>query len=761
MDLGELKVRISADMREFTTGVQRAQAQMQALGPKMQSVGASMRGIGTSMTLGLTAPLVAFGALGVKGLMDAERASAQTAAALKSTGNSARTSVSGIESLAMKLREMSGVDDELIQKGANVMLTFTKISNEGGRAGGNFDKATAAALDMSVALGTDMSSAAMLVGKALNDPVKGITALQRSGVQLTEQQKKQIKTMTKAGDVAGAQGIILKELETQFGGSARAAGDTFAGQLSRAKLSLEETAEAVMRHAMPAISRIAEVVSTAAKRFGDLSPRMQQVILVVAGVTAVVGPLLIVAGMLVGAIGALLPVIAAISAPVLIAIAVIGALVVAGILLYRNSEEVRDIVRDAYEAMADGVEEIIGELKDTIVVWVRWAKAFWSQYGEDISRAARAAWELIEQIIGGNLTAIAGVVKTILAVLRGDWSAAWEGIKQIFNGVWQAMSGVIGIHLQAVVTAVQLVWNAIREGVAAAWDLIATAVENWAGSVVNRTISRLDDIRGRVIAVWTTVRETVAASWDLIADATATWAGSVVNRAIAALDDIRGRVVGVWNSVRETVGEAWGFVAEAVATQAGAVVGRGAAALQDLVGRVTGVWTSIREGVAGAWGLVSNAVASAAGSLVSTAAAKLGGLVSAAASAGARAGAAFAKALKDAVNSIISRIKSIALPSVKVGNKTIGGGKPFSGLPYLARGGITDGMSIAGEAGPEAVIPLGGSATNKRDARRVMAEAGLSGSGGSTFNFHYHGADPDPFVASRKAAFAFQTAGLA
>jgi hypothetical protein len=77
----------------------------------------------------------------------------------------------------------------------------------------------------------DLQSAALLVGKALNDPVKGATALQRSGIQLSESQKELIKTFVETGEVAKAQEIIIRELGTQFGGQARAIRDTFGGAL--------------------------------------------------------------------------------------------------------------------------------------------------------------------------------------------------------------------------------------------------------------------------------------------------------------------------------------------------------------------------------------------------------------------------------------------------------------------------------------------------------------------------------------------------
>ncbi|MDD5049616.1 MAG: phage tail tape measure C-terminal domain-containing protein, partial [Methanoregulaceae archaeon] len=90
-------------------------------------------------------------------------------------------------------------------------------------------------LDVATALKTDLKSAALQVGKALNDPVLGMTALSRSGIQFSEAQKEVVKELVKTGDTVGAQKIILKELETQFGGSAEAARNTLGGALASLK----------------------------------------------------------------------------------------------------------------------------------------------------------------------------------------------------------------------------------------------------------------------------------------------------------------------------------------------------------------------------------------------------------------------------------------------------------------------------------------------------------------------------------------------
>jgi hypothetical protein len=156
---------------------------------------------------------------------EAEFATAQLNAALKSTRGVSGQTVQALAEHASALQLLSVYDDDVIAGAQAMLLTFTRIS------GDTFPKATEAVLNVAQAMGTDLKSAAIQVGKALNDPILGVSALARSGIQFTEAQREMIKQMVETNRLAEAQRIILAELETQFGGSAKAARDTFGGAL--------------------------------------------------------------------------------------------------------------------------------------------------------------------------------------------------------------------------------------------------------------------------------------------------------------------------------------------------------------------------------------------------------------------------------------------------------------------------------------------------------------------------------------------------
>lgn len=154
-----------------------------------------------------------------------------TARLIKATGGAANVTAQQVNTLATSTMALSGVDDELIKQGANVLLTFRNIRNETGATNDIFNRATKAAVDISTVFRTDVRGSALQLGKALQDPVRGVTALRRSGISLSVAQRDLIKRLVESGATLTAQKVILNEVERQVGGTAEAVGKTLPGRL--------------------------------------------------------------------------------------------------------------------------------------------------------------------------------------------------------------------------------------------------------------------------------------------------------------------------------------------------------------------------------------------------------------------------------------------------------------------------------------------------------------------------------------------------
>jgi hypothetical protein len=187
----------------------------------------------------VTKALINVGKQAIELFKEQEKQEKQLETVLKSTAHAAGLTAEEVKNMASSLQDATTFGDEAILSGQNLLLTFTKIGKD------VFPAATETMLNMSQAMGQDMKQSAIQVGKALNDPIQGVTSLRRVGVQLSEQQEQQVKDFMAVNDIASAQKIILGELETQFGGSARAARDTFGGALKALKNVQGDNLEAV------------------------------------------------------------------------------------------------------------------------------------------------------------------------------------------------------------------------------------------------------------------------------------------------------------------------------------------------------------------------------------------------------------------------------------------------------------------------------------------------------------------------------------
>jgi hypothetical protein len=187
----------------------------------------------------------------VTGAIDAQKSGAKLDAVLASTGGAAGVTGDEIRRLAGDLQLVTDFEDDATIAAAGVLATFTQIK------GDVFKGAIVSAQNLSAVMGQDLQSSVVQIGKALNDPIKGIQALSRVGVSFTEQQKAQIAQMTKAGNIAGAQAIILKELQTEFGGAAEAMSSPF----TRIGNIVGDVAEGIGAVFLPSLEAVASLIT--------------------------------------------------------------------------------------------------------------------------------------------------------------------------------------------------------------------------------------------------------------------------------------------------------------------------------------------------------------------------------------------------------------------------------------------------------------------------------------------------------------------
>lgn len=348
-EIAGIFVRLGADISDFQRGMETATRDMAAVGRKMQN-------IGKTLSMSVTAPFAVMGGVAVNAWDKQAKAMAQVENGIKSTGGVARLTMEQLTKAATDLQKNTLFgDEEILQKATAQLLTFTNI------AGDEFLRTQRIAADLASKLGGDLQSASIQLGKALNDPVANLSALSRSGIQFSKDQKEVIKSLAESGKLAEAQNVILSELERQYGGTAAAAAKAGLGPFTQLKNIIGDLSEDFGKLIAEALMPFAEKVKGVVVWLQQLSPEAKKATLIVGGLAAAIGPLTIALGTL----ATMLPVLAtgftALTGPIGIVIAAIGGLTAAYFAL--NSVGNRMSKEDALSKPLDQLLEKRNELE--------------------------------------------------------------------------------------------------------------------------------------------------------------------------------------------------------------------------------------------------------------------------------------------------------------------------------------------------------------------------------------------------------------
>ncbi len=425
--------------------------------------------------------------IGFGELAEGQAVSAQTAAALKSTGEAANVSQKHIEDYASSLSRIIPIDDEIIQAGENVLLSFKSIRNEVGKGNDIFDRATKIAADYAVRTGKDMSQAALIFGKALENPLKMSGALSRAGIVLTQGQKDQIKAFEDSGQHMKAQKLLLAGLEERYKGAGEAAGKTLSGQLEIAKNQFREMAASLVQALLPAFTRLAEIVSRVSSFLSSHKSATQGVVLAVAALASAVliinAGLKVYEGLMVAAkVATVAYTVAqwalnvALSAnPIGAVIVALAALAAGLVLLWRHSATFRAIVTGAFNAVKAAASAVLGFFK--------------------------ANWPIIAALISGPFAPIV-LLATDAFGIRSKLVAAATVILDFFRNHWKTIAVLIsGPFAPLVVLATDAF--GIRSALVGAFGFIVNGVREKVGALIRlvagipRAITRaLGDLGG-------------------------------------------------------------------------------------------------------------------------------------------------------------------------------------------------------------------------------------------------------------------------
>lgn len=213
---------------------------------------------------------------------------------------------------------------------------------------------------------------------------------------------------------------LTKEAEQRYGTSESRLKIMW-NQLKDVAITLGDAIVPAVLDFLDAIKPLINAVTNAVKWFASLDTGAQRVILVLAGLAAAIGPVLIGAGNLITAVGKIAPIISSLSKtwavlnavmvanPFLLVVAAVAALTTAGILLWKNWDAVRGALLNIWDGIVYGVQQAVSYLKTLVFSYIKlWVDSIniVGQYIPGLNKALESAQTTIQGWIESEKNAI-------------------------------------------------------------------------------------------------------------------------------------------------------------------------------------------------------------------------------------------------------------------------------------------------------------------------------------------------------------------
>ena len=318
-----------------------------------------------------------------------------------------------------------------------------------------------------------------------------------------------------AGDEAEDLGLILSSDTLQ---AANQFNDQMDKLKARTSAAFMEAGAALAEELVPALEKAVEAITKVLQWFSDLDGSTQAFILTVAGLVAAISPVAGIISAVAGAAAALnvamLPMIATVGG----IIVVLGALVAAGVYLYKNWDTIKKKAADLWKDLQTKFNNIANTIKTAINnAWTAVKTAF-----DNIKNYVSTAVNTVK-------TTVTNAFNTIKSTISSVLNSAASTVSSIFNGIKSTISSL----MNGALSVVQSVINSIK------------GAFNFSVSLPAIGTAALDVARNAVSGVLGAIKGMFNFSWSLPSVAT------------GAVDRLFGIVSGVANSIKGLFNFSW------------------------------------------------------------------------------------------------------------------------------------------------------------------------------------------------------------
>lgn len=466
-----------------------------------------------------------------KGAIEAQEGIDKLTGSIARLGDKSPITIDGAMALADQFKNLVGGSDDVVLAMTNVGLRFDKIGAD------ILPRFIEQSADLATTLKLEPTKAAELLGKVLQDlgtdGVGSIGKLKAAGIQLTDEQEKQIQKLVELGDVTGAQTVLMDALASTTGGAAATASETLAGKWAIFQETIADAGEGVALALLPPLTELADkVLPVLVPIITDVAGALASFIEGIASGEDPIGDLANLVYEIANAFGldgkGLYASVIQLREPFeqfvaqasdLIVNQLVPAFMSAVAWVQANWPAIQQAIADGW-AQAQPVLQAVWDFIQTVVIpafqsavqWVvtnwpmiqakidevmaaiqviiqdvlDWVNDFWAEWGDDIQATVEEMVKIVTDIFSAFNKAFQGDWKGFGEDLRKAWDGIWEGIKTIVSGAidWFLKQdwGKIGSDiLQGIANGITAATQFIIDAATAAAQAAVAAVKGFLG----------------------------------------------------------------------------------------------------------------------------------------------------------------------------------------------------------------------------------------------------------------------------------------
>ncbi|MEK4495090.1 phage tail tape measure protein [Ureibacillus sp. FSL W8-0352] len=346
--------------------------------------------------------------------------------------------------------------------------------------------------------------------------------------------------------------------------------------------SLEPLGNTLLDLAEQWLPKIAGALESVSNWFAELSPFVQQMILIFGALVVAIGPALVIFGQIVSALGALIPlftsggaaapvfgaVISALSGPIGIVVAAIAGLIAIGVALYKNWDEVSAFLKGIWEGIKEAATIVFSAISDYLITKWEEVKTITEVVWNGISTFFSTVWEGIKNIFNTVVEIIKQTMEIYWNSMGEGIRLVWEGIKQYFEGVWELIKNVFLGALLIIIDLLtgnwedakkhtEQIWENIKNALLSIWEAIQNIFSGVLEAISGYITTTWDNIKNTTSTVFTTVKNSISTIWNNIKTFVRDTVANIVTTVTNKFAELKNAVTEKMQLVKTTIEDLW------------------------------------------------------------------------------------------------------------------------------------------------------------------------------------------------------------